>query len=52
MIFVYQFGDYKYQYQYSSTEKEDDNNNYVNPEWMFTQMRFVEYKYECFDRLM
>ena len=51
MIFIYQFGKYRFQYPYRD-ENADDDNFYVNPEHIFTQMRFVEYEYECFDELI
>ena len=50
---VYQFGKFKFQYVFVEDDDSDDDEDpfYINPEFMFQQMRFVEYEYECFDRL-
>ena len=54
MIFVYQFGKYKFQYIFEEDSDSDDDEDpfYVNPEYTFQKMKFVEYQYECFDNLI
>ena len=54
MIFVYQFGKYKFQYVFEEDSDSDDDEDpfYVNPEYTFQKMKFVEYQYECFDNLI